>query len=62
VWTKIGQCLEDSSNHCPFFVRVENPWGQGRAGQGGQGRAGVGAICLTNRGKACQGDQGRAGH
>jgi len=32
VWTKIGQCLEDSSSHCPFLV-VTN-----RAGQG-QGRA-----------------------
>jgi len=20
VWTKIGQCLEDSSNHCPFSM------------------------------------------
>jgi hypothetical protein len=20
VWTKIGQCLEDSSSHCPFPV------------------------------------------
>ncbi len=19
MWTKIGQCLEDSSNHCPFL-------------------------------------------
>ncbi len=22
VWTKIGQCLEDSSNHCPFPVEL----------------------------------------
>jgi hypothetical protein len=31
MWTKIGQCLEDSSSHYPFHV-VTN-----RAGQGGQG-------------------------
>jgi len=36
VWTKIGQCLEDSSSHCPFPVeQVTN-----RAGRQGQGRAG----------------------
>jgi hypothetical protein len=35
VWTKIGQCLEDSSSHCPFPVElVTNRAG---AGQGGQG-------------------------
>jgi hypothetical protein len=33
VWTKIGQCLEDSSNHCPFPVELVT----NRAGQGGQG-------------------------
>jgi len=22
VWTKIGQCLEDSSSHCPFPVEL----------------------------------------
>ncbi len=22
VWTKIGQCLEDSSSHCPFHVEL----------------------------------------
>jgi hypothetical protein len=40
VWTKIGQCLEDSSSHCPFPVElVTNRAG---AGQGGQGsRCGV---------------------
>ncbi len=42
VWTKIGQCLEDSFSHCPFPVElVTNRAGQGRAGQGRawQGRA-----------------------
>ncbi len=35
VWTKIGQCLEDSFSHCPFPVElVTNRAG---AGQGGQG-------------------------
>jgi hypothetical protein len=35
VWTKIGQCLEDSSSLCPFPVElVTNRAG---AGQGGQG-------------------------
>jgi hypothetical protein len=52
VWTKIGQCLEDSSSHCPFLylkqtwclfvwcLSVVTKTGQclGRAGQGGQGR------------------------
>jgi hypothetical protein len=33
VWTKIGQCLEDSSSHCPFPVELVT----NRAGQGGQG-------------------------
>jgi len=36
VWTKIGQCLEDSSSHCTFPV-VTN-----RAGWGGQGSRCVG--------------------
>jgi len=35
VWTKIGQCLEDSSSHCPFLV-VTNKAGQGRARRPGQ--------------------------
>jgi hypothetical protein len=35
VWTKIGQCLEDSFSHCPFPMElVTNRAG---AGQGGQG-------------------------
>ncbi len=34
VWTKIGQCLEDSSSHCPFPVELVT----NRAGAG-QGRA-----------------------
>jgi len=33
VWTKIGQCLEDSSSHCP----VELMTNRAGAGQGGQG-------------------------
>jgi hypothetical protein len=33
LWTKIGQCLEDSSSHCPFPVELVT----NRAGQGGQG-------------------------
>ncbi len=40
VWTKIGQCLEDSSSHCPFPVELVTNRagaGQGMAGQGGQG-------------------------
>jgi hypothetical protein len=40
MWTKIRQCLEDSSNHCPFPVELVTNragQGQGRAGQGGQG-------------------------
>jgi hypothetical protein len=35
-----GQCLEDSSSHCPFpmvFVCLWWQTGQGKAGQGGQG-------------------------
>jgi len=32
-----GQCLEDSSNHCPFRVVYVCGDKQGRAGQGGQG-------------------------
>ncbi len=35
MWTKIGQCLEDSSNHCPFPVELVT--NRARAGQGGQG-------------------------
>jgi hypothetical protein len=35
VWTKIGQCLEDSSSHCPFAVELVT----NRAGQGGQAAA-----------------------
>jgi hypothetical protein len=35
VWTKIGQCLEDSSSHCPFPVALSVM--TNRAGQGGQG-------------------------
>jgi hypothetical protein len=30
VWTKIGQCLEDFSSHCPFPVELVT----NRAGQG----------------------------
>jgi hypothetical protein len=33
VWTKIGQCLEDSSSHCPFHVELVT----NRARQGSQG-------------------------
>jgi hypothetical protein len=33
MWTKIGQCLEDSSSHCPFPVELMT----NRVGQGGQG-------------------------
>jgi hypothetical protein len=33
VWTKIGQCLEDSSSHCLFPVELMT----NKAGQGGQG-------------------------
>jgi hypothetical protein len=35
VWTKIRQCLEDSSSHCLFHVELvtNRAW----AGQGGQG-------------------------
>jgi len=40
VWTKIGQCLEDSSNHCPFPVElVTNRAGQGMVGQGKAAKA-----------------------
>jgi hypothetical protein len=40
VWTKIGQCLEDYSSHCPFPVELvtnKAGAGQGMVGQGGQG-------------------------
>jgi hypothetical protein len=42
-----GQCLEDSSSHCPFPV-VTNRAGQGKAGRPGQPLrgAGRGAILL----------------
>jgi len=33
VWTKIGQCLENSSSHCPYPMELVT----NRAGQGGQG-------------------------
>jgi hypothetical protein len=42
VWTKIGQCLEDSSSHCLFLVElVTNRVGAGQRGQGSRcgGRA-----------------------
>jgi hypothetical protein len=32
VWTKIGQCLEDSFSHCPFLVELVT----NRAWQGDQ--------------------------
>jgi len=43
VWTKIGQCLKDSSSHCPspvehlvmifiFFVEGGRGWGGGVGG------------------------------
>jgi hypothetical protein len=37
VWKKIGQCLEDSSSHCPFPVElVTNRARRGKAGRPGQ--------------------------
>jgi hypothetical protein len=33
VWTKIGQCLEDSSNHYPFPVECFEGWGKGKPGE-----------------------------
>jgi hypothetical protein len=45
-----GQCLEDSSNHCPFHVECFGRWGKGEPGEargegakrGGGGRQGGG--------------------
>jgi hypothetical protein len=44
-----GQCLEDSSNHCPFPVECFGGWGKGEpgetrgwGGQHGRGRGGTG--------------------
>jgi hypothetical protein len=53
VWTKIGQCLEDSSSHCPFPV-VTN-----RAGQGGQGSrcGGAGRQYFLRQGRGGQGSR-----
>jgi hypothetical protein len=43
MWTKIGQCLEDSSSHCPFPVELVRSGWQNRIGEvitgAGQGRA-----------------------
>jgi hypothetical protein len=33
VWTKIGQCLEDFSNHCPFPVELVCSRWQNRIGE-----------------------------
>jgi hypothetical protein len=33
VATKIGQCLEDSSSHCPFPVECFGGWGKGEPGE-----------------------------
>ncbi len=33
VWTKIGQCLEDSSGHCPFPVELVYSRWQNRIGE-----------------------------
>ncbi len=48
VWTKIGQCLEDFSSHCPFPVElVTNRAGAGQGGQGSRcGGAAGGAISI----------------
>ncbi len=47
VWTKIGQCLEDSSSHC-LVELMTNRAGQGRAGRPGQPLRGAvqGAIFI----------------
>jgi hypothetical protein len=55
VWTKIGQCLEDSSSHCPFPVElVTNRAGAGRPGQplwgAARGAISIKEILGENRG------------
>ncbi len=48
MWTKIGQCLENSSNHYPFLVECFGGWGKEKPGEargegastGGGGQAG----------------------
>ncbi len=39
-----GQCLEDSSSHCPFLVECFGGWGKGEPGEaqagGGASRGG----------------------
>jgi hypothetical protein len=47
-WTKIGQCLEDSSSHCPFPMELVCSRWQNRIDEviteAGQGRATRAAI------------------
>jgi hypothetical protein len=60
LWTKIGQCLEDSSSHCPFPVELVTNRagaGQGMAGRPGQplwgaarGAISIKEILWENRG------------
>jgi hypothetical protein len=57
VWTKIGQCLENSFSQCPFLVECFGGWGKGEPGeargwggrQGGPAWAGGGARVGKDR-------------
>ncbi len=44
VWTKIGQCLEDSSSHCPFLVELVTNRAGARHGRAARAAA-VGGRC-----------------
>jgi hypothetical protein len=60
-----GQCLEDSSSHCPFPVECFGGWGKGEPGEargwGGQhgrgrgGRAGKDRVGGSSMGALCTG-------
>jgi hypothetical protein len=60
VWTKIGQCLEDSSSHCPFFVECFGGWGKGEPGEA-RGWGGQQGGVSTGRGGVSTGEGGGTG-
>jgi hypothetical protein len=60
VWTKIEQCLEDSSSHCLFHVECFGGWGKGEPNeaQAGGGQQGGDGREKTRRGRASTGGEG----
>ncbi len=63
VWTKIGQCLEDSSNHYPFPVECFEGWGKGKPGEarGWGGQQGGGPAWTGGGGGGAWARKDRAG-